>query len=34
MSGIGGQVDTRHIYGTIVAKEKARLAKEDKVLYI
>lgn len=30
-SGIGGQGDMRHIYGIIVAKEKAKLAKEDKV---
>ena len=31
-SGIGGQEDMRHICGIIVAKEKAKLAKEDKVI--
>lgn len=30
-AGIDGQVDTRLIYGTIVAEEKDRLAKGDKV---
>lgn len=29
--GIGGQEDMRLIYGTIVARERARLGKEDKV---
>lgn len=31
LSGIDGQGDMKHIYGTTVARKKARAGKEDKV---
>ena len=32
--GIGGQVDMKLIFGTIVAEEKGKVGKEDKVIFI
>lgn len=31
ISDIGGQADMKHIFGTIVAEEKGKVGKEDKV---
>lgn len=34
ISGIDGQGDMKHIYGTIVAKKKAKQGREDKVIQV